>query len=542
MTKIETKSILAALTAVIVLSGNTAFAASLITDGGDVSVTTAISADPVWVGQSASNTNLTINAGGTLTDTSATIGVNAGANNNTATVSGTGATWNNGTGNLNVGFYGSNNAINVGNGGAVTAGLGELGVFSGANGNGVTISGTGQMNLSSDMIVGLASNTNSLTVQAGGALTSVNGFVGDSTTSGNTATITGANSIWTASGTLYVGIAGSNNLLTISNGGKVAVNAADAAIGTNAGASGNEILVTGTGSVLSNLTGTLYVGRSGTNNSLHVQSGGLVSSKNVRIGGGTGTNGTTTGNGAYVDGSGSIWNVTGTMRVGSDGSNSTLQITSGGVVNVTGNSFLGYNATSSNNSVLISGAGSQLNAHALAIGNVAGSTGNIVTVGNGGALQASAIGVGGGNTLEIDGTATAVTTGAGTFTMASTGTLAIGFNAGANGLLTVGGAATLAGELNLNELPGFSFSYAPTSYTIMDYASTSGDFSSAAVNGNLCQSTGSDSWSCGSVNFTEQFTGSQLKLEVANIPEPTTMAVLSVGLIGLGAIRRRRRA
>jgi T5SS/PEP-CTERM-associated repeat protein len=532
-----------ALAAGILISGHSAFAASLVTDSGPVSITSAVTADPVWIGQNASGTSLTINAGGTLTDTSATIGVNAGATANTATVSGTGATWNNGTGNLNVGFYGANNALSVGNGGSVTAGLAELGVFSGADGNGVTISGSGRMNLSGDMIVGLASNTNSLTVQSGGALSGVNGFVGDNATSGNTATVTGANSVWTASGALYVSPAGSNNLLTISNGGKVAVNASDALIGANAGASGNEILVTGAGSVLSNLNGTLYVGRSGTGNSLHIQSGGLVSGKNVRIGGGTGTNGTTSGNGAYVDGSGSVWNVAGTLRDGSDGANSTLQITNGGVVNVTGNTFLGYNATSTGNSLLVSGAGSQLNAHALTIGNVAGSTGNTVTVGTGGALQASSLAVGGGNTLEVDGTGTAVITGSGAyFTMASTGTLAIGVAASGNGLLTVAGTATLAGELNLIELPGFSFPAGSESYTIVDYTSVSGDFSSAAVNGNLCQANGADSWSCGSLNVTEGFTGSRLTLSLTDVPEPGTMALLGAGLIGLGTIRRHRRA
>lgn len=382
----------------LVLAGTTATAADIDTDASSQTIGTAVTADNVLVGNNASGTSLTITSGGALTSITGLLGVNTGANGNTASVAGAGATWTN-TGDLNVGFNGSGNALAIGTGGTVSADFTKIGGFAGSTGNSITISGTGTLANTNDLLLGYGGTGNTLVLQAGGTATNVNAFIGYlSTADSNAATVTGAGSIWTSTGAFHLGYDGSDNTLTIANGGKVLVDGAakDFLIGFNAGADGNRVTVTGAGSELSNLNGTLYIGRNGSSNTLHIESGGLVTSKNVRIGGGTGSAGTNpSGNGVYVDGTGSVWNISGTLRVGSgtattSGSN-VLEITGGGVVNVAGNSFLGYDAGSDDNRVLVRGAGSRLNAQALTIGNVDGATGNVVTLANGGVLAATAI-------------------------------------------------------------------------------------------------------------------------------------------------------
>jgi fibronectin-binding autotransporter adhesin len=153
--------------------------------GATDTTTTWTNTGMLYVGYEWARYNsLTVKSGADVTSKGGTIGlgyyydpgdqganiVTAYSDNNTATVTGAGSTWNCGTGNLAVGTYGSNN---------------------------------------------------SLTISAGGHVTSVNGYIsttGDST--GNTVMVTGSGSLWSNSGALVVG-AGGTGTLTIEDGGLV---------------------------------------------------------------------------------------------------------------------------------------------------------------------------------------------------------------------------------------------------------------------------------------------------------------------------------
>jgi T5SS/PEP-CTERM-associated repeat protein len=88
-----------------------------------------------------------------------------------------------------------------------------------------------------------------LIVKNAGVLTNANGYLGRSSSSGNnSAVITGASSIWSNNGALYIGEYGPNNQLTITNGG--AVNVVDSSyIGLDVSADNNIATITGNGSV-----------------------------------------------------------------------------------------------------------------------------------------------------------------------------------------------------------------------------------------------------------------------------------------------------
>jgi T5SS/PEP-CTERM-associated repeat protein len=93
-----------------------------------------------------------------------------------------------------------------------------------ANGNGVTVCGAGsKLTTNTYLFVGLSGSNNNLTVSSGGVVESLfSGDVGAYST-GNTATVTGAGSQWIGHDQI--------------------------AVGDQAGADGNSLLVTGGGSV-----------------------------------------------------------------------------------------------------------------------------------------------------------------------------------------------------------------------------------------------------------------------------------------------------
>ena len=129
-------------------------------------------------------------------------------------------------------------------------------------------------------------------VQNGGTLTDFGGFVGDLPGSQGTATVSGAGSTWTNSGTIQVGALGTG-ALTIENGGTVN-SGGGGSIGLSAGSTGS-VTVTGPGSTWNNTPGGgLNIGSFGTG-TLTIANGGTVIDNTAfaaNIGEGVGSQGT----------------------------------------------------------------------------------------------------------------------------------------------------------------------------------------------------------------------------------------------------------
>lgn len=175
---------------------------------------------------------------------------------------------------LYVGGEGDNNSLSVTDGGAVTANASTIGDATEGDGNSVTVSGTGSSwKTKNELVVGNSGEDSSLTVADGGTVTSGSLSVAKSAGSkNNIVTVTGGGSTLSVSGTFALGVSGSNNSLTVSNGGKVF--SGTSTIGSNSmgyTTNNNTALVTGAGSVWTATDLTIYSG-----NTLTVQDGGLM--------------------------------------------------------------------------------------------------------------------------------------------------------------------------------------------------------------------------------------------------------------------------
>jgi outer membrane autotransporter protein len=191
--------------------------------------------------------------------------------------------------------------------------------------------GAGGVARTLNIIVG-QSGVGTLAVQNGGTLTDFGGFVGDSPGSQGTATVSGASSTWTNTGTLQVGGLGTGTL-TIENGGTVN-SGGGGSIGLSAGSTGT-VTVTGPGSIWNNNSpgggnpgGGLNIGSFGTG-TLTIANGGRVIDITpfvTNIGNGAGSHGTVT-----VTGAGSLWSDIAGFRIGNSGTG-TLAVVDGGIV------------------------------------------------------------------------------------------------------------------------------------------------------------------------------------------------------------------
>lgn len=279
-----------------------------------------------------------------------------------------------------------------------------------------------------NIYAGTATGGHSLQIENAGQLKLFRGIIvgRDASSDGNTVLFTGSGTLVNATASdgnanrnLHVGVAGSNNSLTVSAGAVFnmpkggGTNSIE--IGKASGADGNSITVTGIGSKLDGSTtsgaGTgngnpMYVGNAGSNNSLTVSAGGFTYSQRLNIGAGGGSN-----NSVLVTGNNSKYNISsGTNAVfemgivsGSDGN--TMTVSNGGAFNFSGSGTsrsFAIGKVAKNNVMTVTGAGSALTVSfdlPIAVGgsvtggapgtiNV-GDTGNHLDVFSGGRVTAS---------------------------------------------------------------------------------------------------------------------------------------------------------
>jgi T5SS/PEP-CTERM-associated repeat protein/autotransporter-associated beta strand protein len=110
--------------------------------------------------------------------------------------------------------------------------------------------------------------------------------------------------------------------------GVLLTNGGTGVIGLKSASSNNSVLITGTGSTWID-GGDLFVGSSASGNSLEISNGGTVINWSVAYGGVIGLNVGSSNNRVLVTGAGSTWNVHGNLTIGDAGSG-TLTVANGG--------------------------------------------------------------------------------------------------------------------------------------------------------------------------------------------------------------------
>ncbi len=506
-----------------------------------------------------------------------------------ATITGSGSKWTN-SGSLYVGQYGSG-TLNVSDGGQVTAASlyaspgdlygngtitsygavldadmrfdashGSKSVISFGSAGTLTVTASG-----GDLGAGYKSH-GSLTVADGVAISSSDGYLGYYSSASGVATIIGTGSKWTMSNYINVGYFGSGTL-NVATGGQV--NSNFGVLGQSRGESG-VATITGPGSKWTNVN-TIYLGYWGSG-TLKVASGGQVSSRGGYLGCNQGAIGLAT-----ITGSGSKWTNSYNLYVGDSGGSGTFQLSDGGQVTA------GSVSVNSQSLVAIDvGNGSAL--------SVGGGTGGITN--NGKAQFTAAAGAAAGQYRPIAATAF---TGSGAYTaiggtwdptghvftvscqmMAASGmpvTLDLasqqrllvsdsqsGWSVGASLLAKAGsanftatvmpggdlGPLTLQFDSDESLLGAWQFSLGGSGYSLGDPVYLSFPVADGTLTSDLhvWHWDGTD-WTAfpagdlnvgqGYANFTvTSFSG----YAVSVVPEPSTLALLSMGAIGLLAYRR----
>lgn len=194
------------------------------------------------------------------------------------------------------------------------------------------------------LAVGYGGNSNVLSIIAGGTVNSSDGFVGRGTwpnipdylaARANSLFVSGTGSIWNC-GTLVVGEGRAfDNRLSIAGGGTV--HGSSCTVGRYNFDWNNQLEVTGSGSLLS-IDNALTVGYRASGASLRIADGAAAASAQGLIGFSDGTIYDANNNTVTVSGSGSRWDISGQLEIGSpvDTSNNLLSIDAGGTVAVNG--------------------------------------------------------------------------------------------------------------------------------------------------------------------------------------------------------------
>ena len=279
------------------------------------------------------------------------------------------------TSSLSVGSNTSGNTLILTNGGVADASTTYAGNNGSSSNNSILVTGAGSLlSNSSYLFVGRTGSSNSLVISNGGVVEATETYVGTlNSSSNNSVLVTGTNSLLSDISFLYIGNIGSSNSLVISNGG--VVEAPITYLGNQSASSNNSILVTGAGSLLSNSI-EFDVGTSSSSNSLVISNGGVVVAQRTFV---NREAIDTSNNSILVTGAGSLLNNSIELDVGAASSSSSLVISNGGVVDAQ-DTYVGN--SSSNNSILVTGAGSLLsNSIALYVGYYGNGT---LTIASGG--------------------------------------------------------------------------------------------------------------------------------------------------------------
>ena len=388
-------------------------------------------ANNILVGQNGSGNSMTVsNGAGVVNLGSSVIGLNATASNNSVVVTGTGSTWSSGIA-LLVGSSGSGNNMTVEAGaGVVSGGSGvALGYNVGSSGNSLTVDGSGSTLVnSSDLVVGFSGSGNAVVISNGGTLTngqhSYGGVIGfNASSTNNSVLVTGSGSAWNISGDLTIGDAGGGTL-TVANGGSFSADAVT--IASQAGSSGtlnfgssgggdtagNFLppvinLGLGTATVNFNQTDTVAVTVSGAGFINQSGSGTtiLTAGTNTWAGGVfqqyTINGGSLVASGVFTNallnlnhgnftltGEGSTWNAEEAFWVGYNNPSNSAVISNG--ASMVTSLQIGQMMHSTNNSVVVTGAGSSWNAGNVDLYVGVNGSGNSMTISDGASVSVSA--------------------------------------------------------------------------------------------------------------------------------------------------------
>lgn len=205
------------------LSGNSAS----VVGASNVSQANLSVPNDIYVGlnDSSDNNSMTVGDWGNITAGRLVMGMNDNSSSNTFTASGA-----NGTlqfsGDVYVGYFGDSNQVVIDQGRDVTVGGHVyLGVEAPSSGNTLTVSGSGSSLVSAqEMIIGFGGSNNTLQVLNGGQVTNRHTYIGFfSGADGNGATVSGTGALWRTNGVFYFGFASDNNQVTVNTGGQIVV-------------------------------------------------------------------------------------------------------------------------------------------------------------------------------------------------------------------------------------------------------------------------------------------------------------------------------
>ena len=247
-----------------------------------------------------------------------------------------------------------------------------------ASGGQVNVIGSGSA-LTNDTFLTVGTSVSgvaAMTIQNGGTVFNNVSYVGGSAESTGTVTVTGTDSTWANSGWIVVG-AGIGQM-SVQDGGSVT--STTGTLGWTVGSNGT-VGVSGAGSTWT-MSDFLRVGESGTGQ-LTISAGGSVSNVLGVLGLNSGSSGAAT-----VTGAGSTWSTSGELTIGNAGAG-TLIIESGGEVSNT-DGYIGRQASSAG---MVNVAGTEstwTNSGNVHVGYGLNSTGNTLSIGDGGSVSNNA--------------------------------------------------------------------------------------------------------------------------------------------------------